>query len=564
MFHIVSDFLAYVALPFACLTAIRSLVFIRIEYLIRTAQMESSCASAAESSVSMYTSTTGSYEANQMQVKSPSSPPRSDTFSPYTFLPGNTNFHDQELIPPTSRLSRLPSNQINLVNSTSVAISASYTNSTQPQSSHDVHEFVNTSASLTSSPASRTFGHFSNPPETTVSSSSQLLTNHVLTHPIRRPRTHKVFQSSKDLAAHYGIPEILPPAPRRLTHHSTNSSVIDFHTLSSNYLSMLSRNPSDNTNMTEPVASLPTAVSPEELSAPVIPDKDVDLAKSLPAMLGTELSLDFSVAVSHHYMDPLAADVREMVTPSLMDDYSPWSPDLMNPYLSTPQDSTMDTPLFHYLDDSLMLTGPDNAPLFPMFPEWEEREPVVEPKAVLDPSSLIVMTPTSPALDSFDPSQLTSTQSNNISAMASASRRKIAPTGIRKGVTPDTLLDETAPTQSRNYVTPSATSRKEVPAVFARKRARSTAFGDEEDQLDDYVLPPNPTEKDLIEQKRRQNTVAARRSRKRKLEHLQLLESSLEKERQAKEQWRERAMMLSSMLVNLNQPVPDFSVDDES
>jgi hypothetical protein len=316
---------------------------------------------------------------------------------------------------------------------------------------------------------------------------------------------------------------------------------------------MLSRNPSDNTDMTDPVAPLPTSVSPEELTAPVIPDKDVDVAKSLPAMLAAPQS-------------------AEMVTPSLMDDYSPWSPDLMNPYLSTPQDSRMDTPLFEYLDESQMLTGPDyDAPLFPMFPGWEDmREPVDETKTVeLDASSLIVMTPMTPSLDSFDPSQLTSApQSTDISstaAKAPVSRRKVTATGIRKGVTPETLLDETAPTQSRNYVTPSATSRKEVPAVFARKRTRSTAFGDEfheEDQLDDYVLPPNPTEKDLIEQKRRQNTVAARRSRKRKLEHLQLLESSLEKERQEKEQWRERALMLASILTGLNQPVPNFKVNE--
>jgi hypothetical protein len=506
----------------------------------------------------------GSYEPNQMQVKSHTSP-RSDTFSSYT-IRDNTNFHDQELILPTSRLSRLPSNQLNLVNTTSVAISASYRNSTHRQSSHDVHDLVNTSTSLSSSPVSRTYGHLSNLPGTTVSSSSQLLTNHVLNHPIRRPRTHtQVFQSSKDLAAHYGIPEILPPAPRTLTHHQAKSHIIDFHTLSSNYLSMLSQNPSDNTNMTESVAPLPTSVSPEELSAPVIPDRDVDPAKSLPAMLGTESSLDYPIAVSHHhYMEPLASDVREMVTPSLMDDYSPWSPDVMNPYLSTPQDSTMDTPLFQYLDESQMLTGPDCGPLFPMFPEWEDvREPVVEAKAVLDPSSLIVMTPTSPLLDSFDPSQLNASQPTTAVAKAPASRRKVTATGIRKGITPETLLDEFAPTQSRKYTTPSATSRKEVPAVFARKRARSTAFGDEEDQLDDYVLPPNPTEKDLIEQKRRQNTVAARRSRKRKLEHMQLLESSLEKVKQEKERWRERAYMLSSMLVGLNQPVPDFS-DDES
>ena len=536
--------------------------------------MASSCPSAAESSVTMFTSTSGSYEPNQMQVQSPSSPSRSDTFSPYTYLHDNTKIHDQELIPQTSRLSRLPSKQHTLVNSTSVAISASYTNS-QQQSSHDVHDFVNSTASLTSSPATRTYGPF-NLPETSVSSSSQLLTNHVINHPIRRPRTHtKVFQSSKDLAAHYGIPEILPPTPRTVHHQPpVKSPLIDFHTLSSNYLSMLSRNPSDNTTMTEPV-ELPTSVSPEELTAPVIPDKDVDMAKSLPAMLGTDSSIDFSMTVSHHYTELLApqSDVREMVTPTLMDDYSPWSPDMMNPYLSTPQDSNLDTPLYLYLDDSHMLTGPDCPPLFPMFPEWDEvQEPVVEPTKStvpeLDPSSLIVMTPTSPLLDSFDPSQLSSAAPQPVNssdvAKTTAGRRKVTATGIRKGVTPESLLDESAPTQTRNYVTPSATSRKEVPAVFARKRARSTAFGDEEDQLDDYVLPPNPTEKDLIEQKRRQNTVAARRSRKRKLEHLQLLETSLEKERQEKEQWRERALMLSSILSGLNQPVPDFNANNDS
>ena len=54
---------------------------------------------------------------------------------------------------------------------------------------------------------------------------------------------------------------------------------------------MLSRNPSDNTNMpTEPVAPVPTSVSPEELCAPIIPDKDVNVAKTLSAMLGTDFS----------------------------------------------------------------------------------------------------------------------------------------------------------------------------------------------------------------------------------------------------------------------------------
>lgn len=300
--------------------------------------------------------------------------------------------------------------------------------------------------------------------------------------------------------------------------------------------------------MSDPVAPLPVTVSPEELCAPVVPDDDVDTAKSLAAMLAVPQS-----------------NYREMATPSLMDDYSPWSPDVAHPFLSTPQDFILDTPLFEYLDESQMLTGPDyNAPLFPMFPEWEDAQPATQPKSVpeLDTSALITMTPISPVLESFDPSQLSAPTTDSI-AKATITRRKVVATGIRKGVTPETLLDESAPTQLRNYVTPSATSRKEVPAVFARKRARSTAFGDEEDELEDHILPPDSSEKDLIEQKRRQNTVAARRSRKRKLEHLQHLETSLEKERQAKERWRERTGLLLSLLANVNHPLPDFS-DDES
>ena len=89
-------------------------------------------------------------------------------------------------------------------------------------------------------------------------------------------------------------------------------------------------------------------------------------SESLP---GTESSLDFSMTVSHFYMELLAgpqSDVREIVTPSLVDYFSPWTPDL-NPSFNTPQDSTMDTPLFDYLDDSAQMTGLDSS-LFPMFP----------------------------------------------------------------------------------------------------------------------------------------------------------------------------------------------------
>ena len=559
-FHIVSDYFG-LRCPFACLSATKIACCVVKYYTVL--QMASLYASAAESSASIPTSAMGFHEPSQMQVKSPRSPPCLDNFSspypPHAFLGNDSNTHDQELIPP---IPRLPCTQSTLDKTTNSAISFSQTKSTYTHSGQDVPELVN---SLISSPVPRSFGHLPNPSETPVSS-SQLLTNHVLSHPIRRPRAHnQVFQSSKDLAAHYGIPQILPPAPRTTTilQSSTRSPIIDFSTLRSSYLSMLSQNPSDNTNMTDPVAPPPTAVTPEDLSAPVISDDD-----PFATMFGMEISHRFFECVTQVCIGSLTAphDVWEMATPSLKDDTSPCSPDIINPYLSTPQDSTWDTPLFEYLDESQMLTGPDYAQ--PLFPLWSDmQEPVTQPKpaaAGLDVSALISMSPSSPLYDSFDPSQLTqATEAPPSSVKPATTRRKVtSATGIRKGVTPENLLDETAPTQARHYVTPSVTSRKEVPAVFARKRARSTAFGDEEDQLDDYVLPPNPTEKDLIEQKRRQNTVAARRSRKRKLEHLQLLEKSLEEERQQKEQWRQRALMLSSILSGLNQPVPDFSTED--
>jgi hypothetical protein len=141
------------------------------------------------------------------------------------------------------------------------------------------------------------------------------------------------------------------------------------------------------------------------------------------------------------------------------------------------------------------------------------------------------------------------------------SRRKTTATGTRKNVTPESLVPIDAPTQPRKYITPSATSRKEVPAVFARKRARSQAFGDEEDQLEDeaFTLPPNPTEQELIEAKRRQNTIAARRSRKRKLEYQRELEDSVEAMKEERDMWKSRALTYHALIKSHGLDSPDFS-----
>lgn len=158
----------------------------------------------------------------------------------------------------------------------------------------------------------------------------------------------------------------------------------------------------------------------------------------------------------------------------------------------------------------------------------------------LDPSSLsssVNATPITPALHSFK----------------SPARRKNPPTGTRKNISPDALIPYDAPVQPRKYATPSATSRKEVPAVFAKKRSRSQAFGGDEDGEEPQL---DPEDVDAIEAKRRQNTLAARRSRKRKLEYQRELEASVEKANDEKEYWIQRARILETALREHGLEVP--------
>ncbi|KIY63802.1 hypothetical protein CYLTODRAFT_425786 [Cylindrobasidium torrendii FP15055 ss-10] len=123
------------------------------------------------------------------------------------------------------------------------------------------------------------------------------------------------------------------------------------------------------------------------------------------------------------------------------------------------------------------------------------------------------------------------------------------PTGTRKNITPDTLVALDAPTQARQYVTPSATSRKEVPASFQRKRSRAQAFGDDADDDEELErLPAGATEAQQIEHKRRQNTLAARKSRKRKLEYQQTLEDEVQRLTAEANHYKVRAEVLEGVL----------------
>ncbi|KAI9058535.1 hypothetical protein FKP32DRAFT_1606885 [Trametes sanguinea] len=166
--------------------------------------------------------------------------------------------------------------------------------------------------------------------------------------------------------------------------------------------------------------------------------------------------------------------------------------------------------------------------------------------------------PTTPSLDptSLHPSPRSGTMPTP--STPGTRVRKTQPTGTRKNITPDALVPLDAPIQPRKYVVPSATSRKEVPTAFLKKkRARSQAFG-EEDELAADEVQIDQNDLDAIEAKRRQNTLAARRSRKRKLEYQRELEMSVEREKEEKEMWKRRAAVLQALLESHGHEVPSF------
>ncbi|KIM81096.1 hypothetical protein PILCRDRAFT_821924 [Piloderma croceum F 1598] len=372
---------------------------------------------------------------------------------------------------------------------------------------------------------------------------------------LHRPRTStQVFQSTSDLAAHYGIPTFLPPAPStipRRAHtaesHPQPSSEPEFADLCSNYLNMLAQKPGDN-NMTENHLM----VSAHDSTAPVFPPAVTQEAAVQALMDVFQASPEL----------PTMADFSEYLT-SPIDD-SPIDDDLLTTPAIGSGDLSVDiftSPIMNdwnvggYIDDDQSVYNSDFGTLFPVEKQHVDPTPMTVSPSI-DLNGMWTLSPQTPSLD-HSTFNSPSVQSNK---PLPSTRRKSTATGTRKNVTPETLVPIDAPTQPRKYATPSATSRKEVPAVFARKRARSQAFGDEEDQLEDevYTLPPNPTEQELIEAKRRQNTIAARRSRKRKLEYQRELEDSLEIVKEERDMWKSRALTCHALLKSHGLESPEF------
>jgi hypothetical protein len=229
--------------------------------------------------------------------------------------------------------------------------------------------------------------------------------------------------------------------------------------------------------------------------------------------------------------------------------------DFLTSPMESPFDDFLSTPLQRMGDfDNHDLTSPlivddnsafDSSALFynsSFFePHCEKRHNSESSSLSTISDGLYMISPVTPALE---PSSITRT-----TFPLPTTRSQTVPNGTRKNVTPESLIPLDAPVQPRRYLSASATSRKDD---STRKRAHSQAFGDDENEGD----ASKEVELDGIAAKRLQNTLAARRSRKRKLEYQQELEVAVERERVASERWKARALTLEALLTSHGIPVP--------
>jgi len=268
------------------------------------------------------------------------------------------------------------------------------------------------------------------------------------------------------------------------------------------------------------------------------------------------------------------SDCSDVSNSSLTEHTSSVSPDMFNPsdFLTSPVspwDELLTTPALDadagmtpdiFTSPALMSFGDDfdNMPSLFGSTAYDGYDTKPAEGSSLPPSDLplpdmdmYTISPGTPAIDSLS-LQASPLHIDDPSVLHTS--RKNVPTGTRKNITPQSLVPFDAPIQSRKYRLPSTTSRKELPATFARKRARTQDPGE-----DDGEPGPTLSEEDAIKNKRLQNTLAARRSRKRKLEYQRELEDAIEGERKEKEMWRARALVLEALLHDKGHEVPRMS-----
>jgi hypothetical protein len=108
--------------------------------------------------------------------------------------------------------------------------------------------------------------------------------------------------------------------------------------------------------------------------------------------------------------------------------------------------------------------------------------------------------------------------------------------------------------ETRSAITPDAFTSVDNPTQLCQE---TNQFANES------YFPPLPTEADLIEAKRRHSTIAARRSRRRKLAYLRELEESVVWLREQSDHWKARKVTYETILKRHGLEVPECDLTEE-
>ncbi|KAF9269843.1 hypothetical protein L218DRAFT_890756 [Marasmius fiardii PR-910] len=508
-----------------------------------------------------------------------------------------TTYSNDDREPSNRRLHTLPPSETFQSRFSAHAISTQQFHNHTTQFSQDVPRTrVNSSALSPSSTATR------HGPSSNNSLDNSSSTNHVsLT-------THTNSVALQQLANHYGIPSVLPkpplskPTPQAAQTQPIRSTppLPDFQSQLSNYLSMLAQKPESNTITTD-MPNNTVEDTPIDRDAPLMDNDAEEALQSVVQTLMASPEFRMQAAMESPMLtspnsfltSPFDTPDHQFDTSPLIDfndtfDTSPMDTPLFDEFNTSPIDDSpfldaLSTPVMDGVDGMEMYTN--GSPLFDdgsvgMYQDLEKTLELPQAREV-EWDKLLKMSPQTPSLDPtlvYPSPSLQSEQSfpapappksvSSAPSVPASKRKQPTATGTRRNITPSALVPYDAPTQARRYVTPSATSKKEVPATFARKKRKSAsgaAINVGEDELEgDGDLPPlkpDATEVEQIEYKRRQNTLAARKSRKRKLEYQQGLEQENEELKSQVEAWKTRCELLSGMLkgAGINVDVQDIA-----
>lgn len=118
------------------------------------------------------------------------------------------------------------------------------------------------------------------------------------------------------------------------------------------------------------------------------------------------------------------------------------------------------------------------------------------------------------------------------------------------------LVQGSENSEQRNVTPPSPRRTQKLPA--SRRLSRSHPYSDGEEEALERPPPEDATEQEKANWRRRQNTLAARKSRKRKQDQIQQLHEDVQRLSREKDVWRERALMLKQLLRSHGLPTPTF------